>query len=327
MSGILTLQNMDQLVLLKIRGKIVGRTLVQDYVFRPVECHQVSLYDWIRLSHIEKCPKNIAQDLFHDDIDGSKSDDEIDVNSNNEKDDLTFYSFLKDHPLHHTYHVALLDDMQEWVPNFIGGAIPRSDCGDREYYCLTMLTFFKPWRTGKDLKSEDQSWDDAFTSQMFNTRQLEVMKYFNVRYECLDARDDYAAQMKKDANVGIFSNWDIYDGLNSDINDHNSFEGDDFVCDIDNVIQDTIGPKTAKHNRDMLHIEQTMLDAGWFDKSPNGQPNAGNLTPVVPTQLQSGRDWIVIVQRKQELINERCKNILDNNDVTNKTSLNPEYFE
>ena len=60
-----------------------------------------------------------------------------------------------------------------------------------------MLTFVKPWRTGKGLKSEDQSWDDAFTSHMFNTRQLEIMKYFNVRYECLDARDDYAAQMKK----------------------------------------------------------------------------------------------------------------------------------
>jgi hypothetical protein len=55
------------------------------------------------------------------------------------------------------------------------------------------------------------------------------MKYFNVRYECLDARDDYAAQMKKGENVGIFSNWDVYDNLNSDILDHTSFEGDDFV--------------------------------------------------------------------------------------------------
>jgi len=51
----------DQLVLLKIKGKIVGRTLVQDYVFRPVEFSQVSLFDWIRLSHIKKCPKKIEQ--------------------------------------------------------------------------------------------------------------------------------------------------------------------------------------------------------------------------------------------------------------------------
>ena len=41
---------------------------------------------------------------------------------------------MKDHPLHHSHHMALLDDMQEWVPNFVGGAIPRSDSGDREYY-------------------------------------------------------------------------------------------------------------------------------------------------------------------------------------------------
>jgi len=35
----------------------------------------------------------------------------------------------------------LLDDMHGWVPNFVGGAILRSDCGDREYYCSTMIAF------------------------------------------------------------------------------------------------------------------------------------------------------------------------------------------
>ena len=54
------------------------------------------------------------------------------------------------------------------------------------------------------MKSEDHSWDDAFTTHMFNTRQLEIMKYFNVQYECLGVGDDYAAQMKKGENVGIF---------------------------------------------------------------------------------------------------------------------------
>jgi hypothetical protein len=62
----------------------------------------------------------------------------------------------------------------------------------------------------------------------------------------LDARDDYAAQIKKGENVGIFSNWDIYDSFNSETLDHDSFEGDDFACDIDNIIQDNIGPKIEK---------------------------------------------------------------------------------
>jgi ribosomal protein L18E len=58
----------------------------------------VSLYDWIRLSHIEKCPKEIEQNLFHDDDDvvvvvGTYLDNENDVNSDNENNDLTFCSF------------------------------------------------------------------------------------------------------------------------------------------------------------------------------------------------------------------------------------------
>ena len=109
-----------------------------------------------------------------------------------------------------------------------------------------MLGFFKPWWTGKNLKSKDQGWGDAFKIYKFNVRQLEIMKYFNVQYECLDARYDYAAQMKKGENIGIFSNWDVYNNLDPDIVDDNSYQGDDFAFDIDNVNQDNIGPKTEK---------------------------------------------------------------------------------
>ena len=74
----------------------------------------------------------------------------------------------------------------------------------------------------------------------------------------MDARDDYGAQMKKGDNVGIFSNWDIYNNLDSDLVDYNSFEGDDFTCDINMANVDDIGPKIEKQNRDMLHVEQIM---------------------------------------------------------------------
>jgi hypothetical protein len=48
--------------------------LIQDYVFQPVEYSQVSLYDWICLSHIKKCPKEIEQNLFQD-VDETESDE------------------------------------------------------------------------------------------------------------------------------------------------------------------------------------------------------------------------------------------------------------
>src|ERR1700683_5361741 len=85
---------------------------------------QVSLYDWICLSHIEKCPKKIEQNSFQD-VAETESDDDNDVDSNDGNNQGTYHDFLKDHPLHPSHRVTLLDDVQEWVPTFVGGAIPR----------------------------------------------------------------------------------------------------------------------------------------------------------------------------------------------------------
>ena len=59
-----------------------------------------------------------------------------------------------------------------------------------------MLALFQPWQSGLDLKMPEQSWDDTFVAHKFSLRQQEVMDYFNLRYECMDARDDFHAQMK-----------------------------------------------------------------------------------------------------------------------------------
>jgi hypothetical protein len=219
--------------------------------------------------------------------------------------------------LYHSVHVELLKDECEWVPNFIGGAIPRSDRGDREYYCSTMLTFFKPWRTGKDLKSIEQTWDDAFSNYKFNPRHSEVMKYFNLRYECLDARDDYAAQMKKNNSINLFHNWEQYNDLEIpiDVTEKIKHDGENFECEFDAIDDDNIvGPKTQKRNNDMMKVEKMMHAAGWFDESPNGPANMGDLTPITPIHILPGKEWKTIVaKKKQEVIDARRKNIPSEN--------------
>ena len=60
----------------------------------------MSLYDWIRLSHVEKRPKKYEQNSF-DDINGANSDDENNIGSEDENDKVTFHHFLKDHTLYH----------------------------------------------------------------------------------------------------------------------------------------------------------------------------------------------------------------------------------
>jgi hypothetical protein len=83
-------------------------------------------------------------------------------------DEKIFFEFMDGHPLYRTHHVNCLPESEEYVPNFVGGMLPRSDQGDREYYCSTMLTLFKPWRHGKDLRTNDESWDDAFNRSPTN---------------------------------------------------------------------------------------------------------------------------------------------------------------
>ena len=109
--------------------------------------------------------------------------------------------FLKGHPLQKTHQVQFRRKNQNMVPNFVGGSLPRRDHGDREYYCATMLTLFKPWRSGKDLKADDHSWDETFVAHVFTDRQLQIMNNFNLRYECNDARDDFSTQLKQGDGV------------------------------------------------------------------------------------------------------------------------------
>src|SRR5271170_6230684 len=109
----------------------------------------------------------------------SDTTDELDVidkpegpsKNSNKKD----YSFQTIHPQHNTHQIKMQKEDSTIVPNFIPNNLPRSDRGDREYYCCTMLTLFKPWRTGKDLKDHLESWDKSFTNHVFSNRQLEIM--------------------------------------------------------------------------------------------------------------------------------------------------------
>ena len=96
----------------------------------------------------------------HDDVKPPavfQSDEEADTDFESDSDYLEFdqaqetekegiqrkYAFLKNHPLYETHQVKI-SKSKNLIPNFAGGSLPRCDRGDREYYCATMLTLFKP---------------------------------------------------------------------------------------------------------------------------------------------------------------------------------------
>lgn len=73
-------------------------------------------------------------------------------------------------------------------------------------YAKVMLTFFKPWRAPERIKDNDDTWVGAFHAHEFSPRQKELMKFFNIRFECSDSRDDFnkLRKSKQCSEKGIY---------------------------------------------------------------------------------------------------------------------------
>lgn len=206
----------ERVMIGKERGKYFARSNVDDYKYRPKCYSGVSLLDWIRKSKKRKRPTKDNTDNSENEIQTAAQDAEKEPvsrindpgSSDSEWEDVQtegrpskYQRFSKQHPLYSTHDVHCnFEDDDDLIPNFVGGSLPRSDNGDREYYCMTMLTLFKPWRKDVQMKSPGQSWDEAFNEFVFSTDQNKLMSNFNLRYECLDSRDDYHSELKKKTN-------------------------------------------------------------------------------------------------------------------------------
>ncbi|KAJ3504480.1 hypothetical protein NMY22_g17910 [Coprinellus aureogranulatus] len=182
----------DEPVLLSIKdGELQGKSAVDDYAMRPNIYTNVSLYDWVQYSVKRKIPRKrsakaeeaIIDDDLHSDIDGEYADDPS-ADETEEVGNGIYSRFQSAHPQHKSHEVkCILQSDTGSIPNFLGGSLPRKTQGDHEYYCMTMLCLFKPWRTGKDLKSGTQLWSDAFYAEQFSPFFMAVMKNMNLRYE------------------------------------------------------------------------------------------------------------------------------------------------
>ena len=314
----------QKVTVIKKKGRVIGLSPVHDYIYRPQELAGVNLYDWIRCYKREKARNNkkdnlneltcLSGDDFGIESLSVDADPDIDLMSDAEASceeegaramhrgrKSRAMSFKKEHPLSDSHVIHHIKDNLQRVPNFVGANLPRCDHGDREYYCSTMLTLFKPWRRGTDLKNPKQQWDTAFQEHKFTPDQERYMRNFNVRYECLDARDDYRAQMMKDAN-SIVGSWVKENDTEIEDEFHSTGLNEIQLDDLPSNPLD-LGPNQRKRAKKMDAVGRMMSDLGWTEPLHHIQESPISFRPEV---FKSGNAWEQDIDTmKQRILDEK----------------------
>ncbi|KAJ3541028.1 hypothetical protein NMY22_g4056 [Coprinellus aureogranulatus] len=250
----------------------LAKSNTDDYRFRPTQLEDVSLYEFVQCAI--KYPMRSTRAP---------------------RKDLRFFRLQEEHPQANT-HVMACDPGRRFaiVPNFLGHPLPRRDVGDHEEYCCTMLTLFRPWRTGIDLKTVEETWEECFNQYTFTTRAKELMNNFNVRYECYDARDDYAAMMKDAGSHGEDDTESVEDD-DSVFGDDG--DGDGFSEDEDEDLLAGIGPATQSIQKANATMFQALRRAGWNSRQiPGTAENSLKLPQIAIDDALHSTAWRNIVK-------------------------------
>jgi hypothetical protein len=178
--------------------------------------------------------------------------------------------------------------LERFVPNIVGGALPHHDSGDHEYYCCTMMTLFYPWQEASCIKLPTDSWESAFNAFKFSTRQKQLMQNFNLRYECLDARDDFHAQLKK--KLQPRTPW--HNGGYSDAGSDADFMKMPPTGRIEHGIR---GKLYTSSLRMMDSISTILTNAGWLEQFSGTIAN--KYVRLLPKQIP-GLSWSNIVKNR-----------------------------
>jgi hypothetical protein len=150
------------------------------------------------------------------------------------------------------------------------------------------------------LKQSDESWDDAFASNTFSPRQEEIMNNFNLRYECLDSRDDFHAQLKK-GNVEIPGYSGYYGEADDCLNKHFSADLEEtalegvMLTEID-IDVSTTGKRELRRRQESATMHNVMLNTGWLTPLDS--------TPMEPCEqpnlVLTGNQWKSEIKRLRQ---------------------------
>ena len=134
------------------------------------------------------------------------------------------------------------------------------------------------------------------------------MRFFNIRYECNDARDDYSKLLKQqNATDGVFPHWFRAD-------DNGNFDGEDYDDGGDFAVHEeheadqytSIGKKGQQRLEQMAEIQKIVTSAGWLDQCPDGPPSM-DFEEIEPEELPPSQWDAAVQEKRQQVLAERNK--------------------
>jgi hypothetical protein len=261
-----------------------------------------------------------------DEVDGlsSKADPEPELPKTvqGEANQLTF---LGEHPQFMTHHVNLVSNDADVILNLSGGSLPRRDRGNTEEYCMTMLTFFKPWRTARELKPAESTWQQAFDAHKWESRDVRIMKNMHVKYECNDARDDYNAKLKQGQTAIKKFQDSLEDCAAADLMEDGTLNELMSMFTTEErleALQGNVGKGWKDDRAKMDSISSTLQTVGWLDRPANPDEHSNvtghKQTPItaqyerVDGSLHNKTEWKVALQAtKEAILSHRLKQATD----------------
>ena len=149
------------------------------------------------------------------------------------------------------------------------------------------------------------SWDEAFQTHPFSESKTRYMQNFNVRYKCLNAWDDYRAQMKK-SEPTITGSWNIEDENNVEVKDNLVHGVEPENVDLDDMPFSPFlqGPRHKKQMIEIESVRQMMCSMGWADPLDTVQPRSDS-SSFIPEKNLLGAAWEQVIDRLKKTISEK----------------------
>ena len=145
----------------------------------------------------------------------------------------------------------------------------------------------------------------------FKIQEIQLMKNFNIRYECLDARDDYRAQLKNGIDKSLIGSWEVFE-------DDDGHEIESFQRAAQNeIMYDDIPVDSKAHGKNFLlrlknmdMMKMILTDNGWIYAKTSSASQISNA--FKPDRVLSSHEWEADVKRMKQKILDKCN---ENNKV------------